>query len=189
MSAPTRKENLLALQDTVACHLGSPDPNLGVHPTIDITHNEVHKGNFYTYSLCGTIGAGTINAILLTIKPAIGTTLHMQGIVTAKNSGWVELREDCTVIGGTIVTPKNNNRVADNTMAGTITLGGVVQTFGVFLQARAVGSASPGVRIGAESVTRNEWILDEDYTYLLWFYADNASTQVSMDFEAYEVTT
>lgn len=188
MSAPQKLENMMSLQHTVAYYLGTPDSISLTHPNIDLVHKKVHDGTFYTYSAGGTINSGTVNALILTIYPAIGTALHFQGIVSSKNSGWVELREDCTVLGGTIVTPKNNNRVSDNTMAGTITLGGTVTDFGVLLQNRAIGSSAPGVRIGGESETRNEWILDPDYTYLIWFYADNASTQVTLDFEAYEVT-
>jgi len=61
-----------------------------------------------------------------------------------------------------------------------------VTSFGTLLQSRAIGSAAPGTRIGGDGTTRNEWILSSSYWYLVWFYADNADTQITLDSEFYD---
>lgn len=193
MSAPNKQNNFQSLMDYEEYLVGS-EPLVRDYvntstPSIDVVHREVHLGKHFTYSHEGTIASGTVGLIILTVRPAIGTELHFTAVVSAKNSGWARLYEDATVVGGTIVTPKNNKRTSDTTMSGTLTLGGTITDYGVRLQSRAVGSSSPGVRLGGEGATRAEWILDEDYVYLMTFTADNADTQVSFDFEAYEVTT
>ncbi len=192
MSEPNRYENFNGLMEYMKWLFGGDkvirDNILGNLVTIDTAHNEVHEGDFYTYSGVGTINSGTANALLMLVRPGLNTRLHFQGVVSSKNSGWAELYENAATSGGTQRTPMNNDRASAHVFSGTLIIGGTVASFGTLLQSRAIGSSAPGVRLGGESDTRNEWILKDDYWYLIWFYADNASTQVSLDFEAYEVT-
>jgi len=191
MVAPQKRENLAAVQDTIEYYSTSTDLDnidvTGAKISILFPHHEVHEGNFYTLSSIGTINAGTANAIAVAIKPAIGRTAHFQGIVSAKNSGYAELYENVTVVASGTVTPFNNDRTSSNLWGGTIVTVSSITSFGTLLQSRAIGANAPGTRIGGESTTRNEWILNSDYWYLVWFYADNASTQVSLDAEFYDV--
>jgi len=190
MSAPQKKENLAAVQDTIEYYNTStdlPDIDLtGAKVVIDYPHHEVHEGNFYTLSSVGTIAAGTANAVAIALRPEPGRTAHFQGIVSAKNSGYAELYENVVVVPSGTVTPKNNDRTSPNVWGGTIVTVSSVTSFGTLLQSRAIGSAAPGTRIGGDGTTRNEWILSSSYWYLVWFYADNADTQITLDSEFYD---
>ena len=192
MGAPETKENLAAVQDTIAYYNTSTDLDgidiTGAKAIIPYSHHEVHEGNFYTLSSAGTINAGTINAMAIAIRPAPGRTAHFQGIVSAKNSGYAELYENSVVVPSGTITPFNNDRTSPNIWGGTIVATSSITSFGTHLQRRAVGTAAPGTRIGGEGTTRNEWILSSSYWYLVWFYADNADTQVTLDVEFYDET-
>jgi len=185
MPEPNRRETLMAVEDFIAYYMGTPDPS-GASPTILYPHHEVHEGNFYTVSQAGTINAGTANALMFAIRQGAGKTAHFQGIVSAKNSGYAELYENATLVASGTIIPLNNDRTSSNLFAGTIITIASITSFGTLLQTRAIGAAAPGTRIGGEGTTRNEWILNPSYWYLVWFYADNASTQVTLDAEFYE---
>jgi len=193
MSEPHRQENFSSLMEFMKWLFGGQslvrDSLINTQVMLDAVHYEVHEGDFYTYSNAATINAGTATALSMVVRPGVGKQLHFQGIVSSKNSGWAELFENVEYTGGSTISPKNNNRASANTFGGTMIVNPTITDFGTQLQSRAVGSSAPGVRIGGESETRNEWILSDEYWYLIWFYADSATTQVSLDFEAYEVTT
>jgi len=190
MSEPKRRENHMGTQDFIAYYLTELNELFNIDPanalvTIEYPHHEVHEGNFYTLSTQGTIAAGTATALKLFMRPGVGTTMHFQGVVAAKNSGWVQLWENVTYGGGAVTVPKNNDRTSLHVFNGTCNIGGTIVTYGTLLQSRAVGASSPGVRLGAEAGTRNEWIFNPNYWYMLWFIADNATTQISLDAEWY----
>jgi len=192
MPPPNRLSTPQSIQDFIAYYAanpGAPGIDVGGSPiSILYPHHEVHEGNFYTLSRAGTIAAGTANALMFAIRPGAGLTAHFQAIVSAKNSGNAELWENATFVASGTLIPFNNSRTSPNLFAGTVVTIDTLLTLGTMLQGRAVGSNAPGTRIGGEGTTRNEWILNPSYWYFIWFYADNADTQVTVDAEFYEQT-
>ena len=189
MPAPEKRENLTTTQEWIE-YLHSVFPVDSVEEsliTIDFAHHEVHEGNFYTYSDARQINAGTINAVGIVIRPATGKRMHFNGFVSAGNSGYAELRENPSYTGGSTITPFNNDRNSANLSSGTIILQPTITVQGTLLQKRFIGTSFPSAKFGGESRTQNEWILNPSWEYLVRFVATNASTDVSLDIEYYEI--
>lgn len=190
MSTPQRRETLMGVEDFIAFYSINPaspgvDPT-GARVTISYPHHEIHEGNHYTTSGTTNIDAGTANATSFGIHPPAGSGLHTLYLVSAQNSGLLQIYENATYSGGGTVTPFNNNRNSSNLCGGTFVVDPTIANLGTLIQSRYIGANAPGVRIGGETASRLEWILNPSYKYLAWFVADNANTNVSAGLSFYK---
>ena len=189
MSAPENRESLKSVNDHIAYYTGTHDTITGAQTVIDVVHQEIHKGTHFTTSGTITIDAGTANAYSFGVHPPPERHLHTIYIVSALNSGLMQVYENATYSGGGTVIPFNNNRNSSIAIGGTFVTDPTIASLGTLLQSRYIGSNNPGTRIGGETASRMEWVLNPSYKYIFWFVAENASTKVSADLETYTELT
>ena len=189
MSEPNRLGTHQATQDFIAYYAGSIDTVSGHPVTLDAVHHHIHEEKHYTRSITGTINAGTANAVTVSIRPGVSQRMHFSGEVTADKAGYWEIYEnpDIAAYTGTII-PFNNNRNSSNLAEGTFTTTLTIASLGTLIQGpRFIGANQPPSRFGGGDQTRHEWILNPSYEYLLWYVAANATTQVDLEIQFYEV--
>ena len=153
-------------------------------PVIDYVHQKIHEGHCFTANHYVSVGSGTAVTVLIT-PPAAGSgrEMHFVGSFQSNNTGVFTLSENPVTTAGTLLTALNNDRaeavnhpdpmVLSHTVAvGAASVGTVLETI------ISTSTATAQQKIGATGETRNEWILDGAYRYLMRFVADNASTRV-----------
>lgn len=141
--------------------------------TIDISHHEVHEGDFFHLDhLFGAVA----DAATADVYMRVGATknLHVTFRVAAAGLCNVYLYEATTVTAngtpnyGTGITPVDKNRQTANTATGNYYHTPTVDAVGTVLDQDVIfGSTRPQSIIGGEVRTGSEWILKKGVHYML----------------------
>jgi len=152
--------------------------------TITYEHHEIHSGshfNYCDYSLNESSGA--IIEFIMTVSNTT-TWTHLVFDAYASEGATIELYEGTTgVTGGTVITPRNNNR--NSSTVSTITLvkdPAAITSDGV----RAAGFLAGGGRTAGFASRDNEYVLMQNTSYLVRITSLAVSNDISWCAEWYE---
>lgn len=159
------------------------DDVIGAVKIIDVDHHEIHEGESYvaTYFTSG-VGSGS-NVDVRVLAPDTSTRIHM----LASAFGSVEFEfliyEAGNVTVGTDLDAINRDRNSANTATIEIAHTPTVTTTGNLIWNGRFGA---GVKSGGEIRGENEFILDQNGTYLFRVTSRAASNSITMTFNWYE---
>lgn len=159
-------------------------------PTIDIVHEHVHDGAFW--SVANNYGA-TASTHYWHIRTANTTTQnHLTAYVSADTPGTVSLYKSpathsiTAAATGTNLAPVNHN-LSDTTHTTTLQVfGGTAYDSSLtstnLLESAYIGaSVNPAFTFGGNAASRNEWILAQNSNYTLkWICAATGTANVNI---------
>jgi len=150
------------------------DEDFDCRPTIEISHEQIHKGLHWSTSSYQT---GTTAMNVLITAPSAGTGIHYHFTAEISMTGpgtvtWSKTPNyDAT--GSTVITANNNNEdhAASNLSTLTHTLGGVWTSSGTLLTTWLVGSstgnAGQPLNLGGGGSHTHEWELGYSSVHLI----------------------
>jgi hypothetical protein len=165
MADETPNTNLAKLDVLISRLLA--DENSGNLRTISTVHEKIHKGEIYVFGHYDTSVANNGN---LDILFKTGASLRSDIIVNIASTGDAEVRiyEAPTTSGdGTPLTPRNKNRYTTDTVTFSVFHTPTVDVVGTELINQFVAGGSGGIKIGASTEERDEWVFKHGVNYLL----------------------
>jgi hypothetical protein len=154
--------------------------------TIEYEHHEIHSGSHYNYCdyALGQASGAIIEFVLTT--PNTTAETHLLFDATGSTGLSLELYEAPTgIVGGTAITPRNNNRNSLNTSAVTIVKDPAsIATDGT----RAAGFVVGANKTGGAVARSNEFVLALNTLYLVRITSLANSNNISWCAEWYEHT-
>lgn len=112
-------------------------PYMGEVQTIETEHYKIEAGDHYYESGFATLGSGDSITFTMT-APASPTEIHLRFTITGTQNTEVYVLEGVTVVGGTTITPENNNRISSNVSSVTLVSGATI-TGGTTIDSYSVG--------------------------------------------------
>ena len=154
--------------------------------TVMYEHHEIHSGSHYNY--CDYAlgqGSGTTIEFVMT-TPNTTEAPHLTFSASGTDGITVELFEGTTgIVGGTAITPRNNNRNSGNTSNITLVKDpSSIASDGV----RASGFVGGGTRVAGNVARSNEIILGQNLIYLVRLTSLANSNDIGWCAEWYEHT-
>lgn len=153
------------------------DEHSGNLRTIDLIHNKIHEGEIYAF---GHYDAAVANNATLDILFKTGASLasHIIGTITCSGDAEIRIFETPTTSAdGTVVNPKNKNRYVAEAITFSVFHTPTVSVEGTELINQFLAGGSGGLKIGAASEQRDEWVFKEGINYLI--RVKNVSGQAS----------
>lgn len=156
-------------------------------PVITTDHALIHRGIAYTLSGVATV-TDTYN---IRLKTPSDSYVHFKptGISAAGGPAIVELLEGVSGAGGTLLTPRNHNRVIDTPdQSGMICNENATITGGIVLATLLLPSTTSGSqRLGASVDAAEEFVLKKDTEYAIKITeAITGTIQIGYDIFWYE---
>ena len=177
------------LKTTVYDEAGNPleiDDTTGSIQSVEYEHHEIHSGSHY--NLCDYVLGQGLNDTIEFVVTTPNTTKwgHLTFSVFSSTGAIIDTFEGTTgVVGGTTLTPRNNNRNSVNTSAMTV----IQDPASIVDDGNDAGGYLAGANRSAGFVSRdNEVILKQNTTYLFRITSLAASNNISWCFEWYEHT-
>lgn len=169
--------------DTREVQLDSSFPALY---TMDVSHHEIHEGDYYVASgISGALADGG-TFILTVITPNTAKWLHAFYQATGTLKYYLRIYEGPTVnVAGSAVTAINRNRNSANTSGATLREDDTFTDNGTLIFHTYVAT---GTRNGGSEVSRTEFVLKQNTTYMFQIESDDANNIVSGQLEWYEHT-
>lgn len=153
-------------------------------PTIlDYEHHEIHAGSHFF--ICDYDDSMALNDTIqfVVTTPNTETWLHMTLDFASTLGATFEIYEGASnVVGGTTVTPLNNNRNSTNTSVATIIKDPTSITTGT----RIAGYLAGANRVSGVNSRERELILKQNTTYLFKFTSTANSNTITFCGEWYE---
>lgn len=143
------------------------DEQSGNLRTIDLIHEKIHRGQVYVFSYHDDAVA---NGNSLDILFRVGPSLSSHAIATVTSTGDAEIylyESPTTSADGTVVNVKNKNRYSSDTKSFSVFHTPTVDTVGTELINPFIAGGSGGLKIGASSEQRDEWVLKNGLDYLI----------------------
>jgi len=137
--------------------------------TIDKIHYEVHEGDHYTFSKSTTI-VGTSTYYIALTTPNTTVEPHLIFSFDAAAVATLQFYENATIASTWAAnTVYNNNRRSTN--AATVVIraslpSSDVTSTGTLLETIGLPAGYVKTDIGISGTSRNEWVLQKNYTYL-----------------------
>lgn len=160
------------------------DPYTESTATIDYVHHEIHDGhhfNYCDYDISPLGASAKIEFVFIT--PNTSVWVHFVFEVFSSTGATIELfAEASDVVGGTAITPRNNNRNSTNTSGVTLLRDPTSITDGT----RAAGFLAGANRAGGFVERSREFILKQNTTYLIRITSLASSNNISWCGEWYE---
>ena len=160
--------------------------------TIDYAHHEIHGGNAYFAVYSGTVNTGgTVEIRIAT--PDTTKWAHMTILVESALAATASMFYPTTKThnAGNAITPMNRDNNSSNTSGLTLchTPTGTESGTAVLLQYIGASATGGRVAVGGGAGGRNEFILDQNSSYLIRAVsrADNNSMSIILDW--YEHTS
>lgn len=136
---------------------------------IDLPHNEVHEGDYYTFNVTSAVATGATFDVLL-VTPDTTKYCHMLLEAATVLGGTVDVYEAAVATPGTAVPAYNSNRNSLNTAGLSVThtpTGITAGTTIIYRMLLTIGSG--GSRTGSGTRSVSEIILKRNTTYLVRF--------------------
>lgn len=154
--------------------------------TIDHSHHEIHDGSHYYYADYALNQAVSTEIEFIFVTPDTSKWAHLLFSASSSDGITVELYEGSTgIVGGTSITPRNNNRNSTNTSVITLTKDPVsIAGDGT----RAAGFVAGGTRTAGNVERESEFLLKQNETYLVRITSLANANDISWDAEWYEHT-
>lgn len=152
---------------------------------IDYAHHEVHSGSHY--NICNYQRGNGINDLIEFTVTTPDTTKwgHLTFSVYSGQGATIDIYEGTnTIVGGTTITPRNNNRNSLNTSVMTVLKDPTSLVDGVF----AAGYLAGAGRDAGFASRENEYILKQNESYLFRITSLANTNDISWCFEWYEHT-
>lgn len=152
---------------------------------VDSAHHEQHEGMGFSFTDASTsLGAAGVRNILVIV--GVGA-VHFVPRVDASLSGlWTLYEAPTCAANGTGVTVRNRFLGSANASTTTVFHTPTCAADGTPLEWGQVGGGGSSNRIGAQTGSRYEWILQPGTKYLFRFVADANSTRTIMGGEWYQ---
>lgn len=154
---------------------------------IDYEHHEIHSGSHYNYCdySANSLASGAIIEFLMT-TPNTTEWTHLAFEVYSATGCTIELFEGASgIVGGTTITPRNNNRNSSNTSNVSLIRDPTsIASDGV----RAAGFLAGAGRSSGFADRSKENILKQNTTYLVRITSTAAQNRISWCAEWYEHT-
>lgn len=166
MSNPPNTNTNLGKLDILISRLLT-DEKSGNLRIIDLIHEKIHKGEVYVF---GHHDADVANNNTLDILFKTGASLaaHIIGIITSSGDAEIHIFEaPTTSADGTTVNPKNKNRYIVEANTFSVFHTPAVSVEGTELINQFIAGGSGGLKIGATSEQRDEWIFKNGVNYLI----------------------
>lgn len=145
------------------------DAMLGAWRCIDVVHDEIHEGEFYSYPF--VISLGTSSTHVISITTPANKTLHYKNekLDSSGEKIMISLQEGATVTGGTTVSAYNHNRIHANVSSAVIKTGVTLSTAGITVSTAYIGggTGTGGSKTGGGLTSQNEMILKTATTYAI----------------------
>ena len=151
--------------------------------TIKYEHHEIHAGSHFNYcDYALGIASGATKRLVFT-TPDTAKWGHLTFSFSASEGAILELFEGSTnVVGGTSVTPRNNNR--NSTNASVMTL--IVDPTSITVGTRVAGFLAGGAKTAGFDSRSKENVLKQNTTYLARITSLAVSNDISWCAEWYE---
>lgn len=161
------------------------DANTMVPIGIGYEHHEIHGGSHYNVCNYQLNNAVDDEIAFVITTPASGPQVHLTFEVYSSLGATVDLYEGSTsVVGGTAVTPRNNNRNSSNVSGSAIVKDPTSLTDGTFAAGYIAGSS----RNAGATKREDEYVLAENTSYLIRITSLANSNNISWCADWYEHT-
>lgn len=161
--------------------IGPGDPISNIPVVMEFEHHQVHEGETYRVeSIDTSLDSGTVKYAI--VVPA-GSYPHMELQCDVYNgSTLVQIYEEATYTGGSLLSSINRNRNSSN-LAETTVVGGITSTNGTLLESFYAGS---GKGIAGTNRASSEIILKANTTYRIDLIGKTVGTDAILSFNWYE---
>jgi hypothetical protein len=140
----------------------------GALNTIDIVHNEIHEGEFFSVSFKSADDSAIADnaTIAFALTPAT-KYVHLQAVGAMGGDAEIEFYEVSTVTGGTATTPRNHNRNGSDNSDVTVVRDPTVNTAGTLLENIFLPGGTGPQAVGGAGGQRQEWVLRPAITHVV----------------------
>lgn len=134
---------------------------------INTIHEKIHQGQITVYGHYDTNVANT-NSMEVLFKANASLSAHSIINVNTDGDAEVQIFETPTISAdGTPLTPRNKNRYASDTVGYTVFHTPTTSVDGTELINQFVAGGSGGIKVGAATEERDEWVFKEGLNYLI----------------------
>ena len=160
----------------------------GAQVGIDFAHHEVHEGCHFIVSDYDSDVDTAAPKYWRFVAPNTATRCHFIFTVSCGPSGgiWTFYEAPTVTVNGTGITPRNNDRNSANVAELVASYDPTVTANGTLLWTTILGSSGGSSRVGGESQSRIEVILDQGTTYVLKFAQTSNDTSAAIIAKWYE---
>lgn len=167
------------------------DSSTSVLTTIDYGHHEIHAGSHYFVQGVDYDFDKGDSLVFSTCVPDDGTKdIHMLFEISSSGICSVLVTESDSTSGGTLITPKNNNRNSSKTSILTLRFQPTIQSIGDTLLQAGWGASGQGNNpgFGGASARDDEIILKNDTCTTWWFRSGTDNSTITYRGSWYEHT-
>jgi len=161
----------------------------GALNVIDVTHREIHEGDFYSASYKTPDGDPLAdNGTLVFVLTMNSRYAHLTSLMACGGDGEIEVYEGTNIdADGTPITPQNHKRTDPTATRMTVVRDPTINADGLFLDHKFIPGGSGPFSVGAAGWHRQEWILQPTVNYMLRLTNRAGGAQpVSLSVEWYE---